>query len=465
MLAVCGLLAWAGMASTPFADGVSVTAVADGPTIYRETPDGLQRLVYLSIANETGKALADLAFYTRAGDEWLERRLIDVPAEGAWDTVWLKAPVPAKVTARLTRGGVNFPTDFDALKTHWQGELAIAKPVERCVIPMSQPVAEAQMGPLMLRGTNYYPRHNPWPGLWRKMTEKDFESELTELDALHINTLRTFYNIDTEENLHREDGTFTPLLLSRVNTFLAVAERHRMKVQLCVVSVGQIPFDDLDRWRRYIRTGVEPFIYDGRILMWDLMNEPGGYGGPKATPELARWVQLMYRELRRIAPNHMLTVGLCWQFDQLWDLGVIPDVGHLHNYSRATGVQPEGEPPVRNVADDLREVQKRYTGDRPLIIGEFGYGSVPNDEYTDCSETEQERITRDVLIGSEAAGITGTYNWCAFHFAPDWMGGFEQSFGVIRPDGQLKPAGVVLRDTYARWKAKAPAPWETDEKK
>jgi len=216
--------------------------------------------------------------------------------------------------------------------------------------------------------------------------------------------------------------------------------------------------------RRFFRTGVEPFIYDGRILMWDLINEPGGSDGPRATPELGRWIQEMWAYLAGLDAQHLATVGLCWQFDQLRDLGVTPPVGQYHNYSGAVGVQPPGNAPIRNVADDLRSISKQIDN-RPLVIGEFGYASVPDIMRKDAAEARQEEITRWVLEGAEAAArsgvnLVGLANWCAFHFLPDWMGRGEQSFGVIRLDGTLKPAGVTLRDTYARWRSRRRAPWE-----
>ena len=65
-----------------------------------------------------------------------------------------------------------------------------------------------------------------------------------------------------------------------------------------------------------------------------------------------------------------------------------------------------------------------------------------------------------MLTGAETVRIAGVYNWTLFHFEPDWMGPGEQSFGIVNLDGSLKPAGVLLRDTYDRWRSKAKASWE-----
>jgi hypothetical protein len=435
----------------------AVGAPPQAVAIVRQTPAGNERLVYLALPNPSGEIRAGLSLHYRLGATEASRALLDVPPGGAWDTLWLPEPAPERLDATLVR------SDGTVL---WSGPLSIPpRPARRIVIPQSPRVQLGELKPRMLRGTNYYPRHYPWPGIWREMTEARFAEEFAEMARLNLNTVRTFFMHDPERGLHRADGTFTPELLARIHTFLEVADRQGLKAMLCVYGGGGPPWSDLGFWRRYLRTGIEPFVYDGRVLMWDLINEPGGDKGPKATPELSRWIQRMWSELKHLDPEHLATIGLCWQFDQLWELGVKPEVGQYHNYSSATGVQPPGEPPVRNVADDLRRIAKDIDN-RPLIIGEFGFTSAKDEtKGWEGSEETQLRICRDVVAGAEAAVATGVnlvglYNWCAFHFAPDWMGKGEQAFGVIRLDGSLKPAGELLRDTFQRWRDEVPAPWE-----
>lgn len=433
----------------------SVRVLSESPTVYRETPSGRERLIELDIANSGSRPLEHLSLLWRAGGKEHARELLDVRAGGSSDAVWIPAISRGAIAARLVQGG----------RELWRGNLTVPPPApERVVIPRSPCVKVADLKPLTLRGTNFYPRSQPWAGLWREMDEKDFEAEFAEMDRLNVNTIRTFFIPDEEKGLNRKDGAFTPLLLSRIDTMLRVAARHRVKTMLCLMGGGGAPMSDLNYWRRYFRTCLEPFAYDGRILMWDLINEPGGNDGPKAKPELAAWMKAMYAFLKQEDAGHMATVGLTWQFDQLWDLGVIPDAGQYHNYSGAFGVQPVGQPAVRNVADDLRNIRAEYTKSRPLIIGEFGLYGETGEEKSDTerrkSEAHQADIYRWVLQGAEAAGIAGVYNWTAFQFVPNWMGRKEQTFGVIRPDGSLKPAGVILRDTFARWRAMHRAPWE-----
>jgi hypothetical protein len=426
------------------APAVEVVDFEGGPTILRETPAGDERLVYLRLSGPAEEPLADLVLHTPGA----ERPLVDLPHGGAMDTIWLPANTEAAQASLSSAGEVI-----------WEGELALP-PVEDdpVRIPTSQAVTVDQLQPLMLRGANYLPRLTPWPGLWREADREVFQRELAVIQDLFVNTLRTFYFFDTEGGLVTDDGLMTPTLIGRIDTLLDEADAHGMKVMICLGG-SLPPLTDHDTFRRFMRTGVEPFRYDGRVLMWDLINEPGGNEGPLASPELAEWIGVMYPELEAMAPDHMLTVGLAWQFDQLWEIGVKPPVGQYHNYSGAVAVQPEGEPPVRNVADDLRDISE-FIDHRPLIIGEFGYSTLPTDDRPDASEQRQLEIYEGVLLGAEAAGIEGVYNWIVFDFVPDWMGPSEQHYGVIRTDGSLKPSGVMIRETYRRWRGRVRAPWE-----
>lgn len=369
--------------------------------------------------------------YRQRATGW-ERQVV-VERDGVHDTVW----VPSDATTVTVDG-----------KTLALPEVPAAQKVR---IPRSPTVRT--IPPLSIRGTNYLPQDHPWPGIWREATVEDFERDFALMRALHMNTLRTFTFYD--EPLYREDGSATALAQKRLNDLLTVAARHGIKVILC--PDGGLPLG-IPKARRMFKTLLGPFVDDGRILMLDVMNEPGGNDGPMATPELQVYLKEMYACTRGLLPNHLLTVGLCWQFDQLWKLGIKPDVAQYHNYSGAVGRQPKGQPPVRNVSDDLRDTQK-FVGNRPLLIGEFGH-STASEADGGVGVERQLEIYRGVLEGAEDRKIVGVLNWTLFDFRPDWMGKKEQVFGIVRLDGTLKPSGILLRDTYARWKLKHPTPWD-----
>lgn len=451
----------------------------DQPAIVRETPDGRERMLVVEIGDVTTGAITGATVSYEYGGHKVKRILCDVAAGEvcsderthrglavesdpdilrAYDTLWLPEPVPARVRLVTLRGN-----------SVWADDVETSGPSSATVvIPCLPRVKLEQLKPLVLRGTNYLPRHNPWPGIWREMNEAKFESEFKEMDSLCINALRTFLFCDREAGLVMKDGCVTPRMIQRINTFLSVADMHAVRVMLCLYGGDGPKFDDLNFYKRYLRSAVEPFRYDGRVLAWDLINEPGGSQGPSATPELARWLQVMYGELEVLDPEHILTVGLCWQFKELWDLGVRPPLAQYHDYSGAIGVLKPGAPHERSIAEDLGLCRK-VIGDRPLVIGEFG-GSTRSDETsgttpvesptTGTSEVRQLQIYRNVLDAAEAAQITGVFNWVAFEFSPHWVSLAERTFGVIRLDGTLKPAGDLLRNRFRQWRETVRAPWE-----
>jgi len=210
---------------------------------------------------------------------------------------------------------------------------------------------------------------------------------------------------------------------------------------------------------------LEPFAYDGRILMIDMVNEPEPFF-EKDGSQLPTYFKQLYEETQKSVPNHIVTIGLTWRFDVIHGVGVYPQVEQFHNYSSANG-EPT-TPGERNVRDDLINIYHNQIDKKPMIIGEFGFTSqVDKAQGWTGSEEEQLRIYKGVITGAEKAqengvNILGVYNWCAFHFTEllDNSPG-EQAFGVIRIDGSLKPAGEYLKQTYARWKDKVKAPWES----
>ena len=448
-LGLAALLSMTSIAPPALAEA-SVAVVSDGPTIIRETPNGPERLVTLSITPDLVPA-TDLTLVFSTGAERVTREIIDITTPTAWDTIW--------VPGRATSARAALLQDDESL---WTGTLEFPEVTEPVVVPRSVPIEVDELEPLMLRGTNYMPRRWPWPKLWREATREILRAEFPAMVDLAMNSFRTFYFFDEESGLVRRDGAITPTKLERINTLLDEADSHGLKVIICLP--GSLPYlEEHSTWRRFFRTGIEPFLYDGRVLMWDLINEPGGSDGPKASEALSSWIQAMWPELQALAPNHILTVGLAWQFDQLFDLGVRPPVGQYHHYSGTIGVQPEGQAPVRNVADDLRGIDEFVGG--PFFIGEYGYATVVDDARADASEARQLEIYDGIFSGADAAvadgvRLLGVYNWTLFHFEPDWMGPGEQAFGIVNLDGSLKPAGELLKQTYARWRESTPAPWE-----
>lgn len=418
-------------------------------TIVRQTNKGYERQIPLSFQND-GDDIPAGDIYVTSNEQTFRCPLESISKGECHDTVWVPSDA-SRLDFLLTKNG--------RVILKRRISLPKASDEKTVVIPLSRIIKN--IPPLSIRGTNYLPRDHPWPGLFREATIQDFETDFTLMNTLSMNTMRTFVFYDPDPNgvslgLYRKDGSATTLAQKRLSDLLNVADSHKIKVILCPGSLP--PLDDIRSARRMFKTIFGPFVNDGRILMFDVMNEPGGASGPKANATLSTWLTTLYPYARRLLPNHLLTVGLAWQFNQLWELGIKPDVAQYHDYSGAVGRQPTGKPPVRNVYDDLRNTIK-FVGSRPLLIGEFGH-STAGKALGAVDEERQREIYEGVLIGAEDQRIAGVANWTLFDFGPDWMGKTEQVFGIVRKDGSLKPSGELLKSTYARWRREHPAPWD-----
>lgn len=202
-------------------------------------------------------------------------------------------------------------------------------------------------------GFNYLPRTSVnWTEMWQAETfdPQTIDQELGWAQRHGYNALRT--NLPFIVWQHDRDG-----LLQRIDTFLALAAKHQIKVMLtlmddCAFS-GDEPFlgpqkpprpgvhnsqaaaspgreivMDPSRWpavETYIRDVIERFKEDQRIAIWDLYNEPGNRGINVSATESGEAdirmedcaLQLMinaFRWARDVGPSQPLTVA-AWHID------------------------------------------------------------------------------------------------------------------------------------------------------
>jgi hypothetical protein len=421
-------------------------------TVFRQTQNGWQRQVPLHLVNDGATTISACLAYvipvTSYGPIscWLE----PIPPGESHDVIWV--PSAVKSLAVEVKSPPLDAKGYSPTIARCDAELPPVPLAQAVFVPRTAVLRT--IPPLSIRGANYLPRDHPWPGLYREATVQDFESDFNLMRQLSMNSMRTFAFYDPERQLYRNDGSAATTAQKRLNDLLAVADRHHIKV---VLNIDHCPLE-LVAARHMFKTILGPFADDGRILMVDIFNEPGGAKGPKSDPAIIAFLQYMYPYTHWLMPNHLLTVGLAWQLYDLWDLGIHPDVAQYHDYSAAVGRQPPGQPHVRNISDDLRGNQA-FVGPRPLLIGEFGH-STAGPKFGGVTEERQREIYEGVLEGAEDQRIAGVMNWTLFDFRPDWMGTHNQFYGIVRTDGSLKPAGELLRQVYRRWEQMCPAPWD-----
>jgi len=313
--------------------------------------------------------------------------------------------------------------------------------------------------PLSVRGVNYYPRETPWGGLWTKATPEVWERDMALAASLGVNTVRTFVQFARQlepVGLLQNDGAPTSAYLDKIESLIAIAWRHRIRLILCFeFSQDWLAAPDAaDRWKHALTVVVGAHRNDARVLMWDLMNEPDD--DAKWTAATCAYLRAALPFIKQLDPNHLTTVGITYRIDRLAEVG-LPDVLQYHEYCPKSQLFAIGPARVRESITG----QRRTRGSRPLLIGEFGMSTARDPQHgaeqsllgkindAPGTEAEQARLYAIVLAAAEKERVAGVLAWCLHDYPiknPN-----ESHFGLVRRDGSLKPAGLVLRDTYSHW--------------
>ena len=316
------------------------------------------------------------------------------------------------------------------------------------------------LAPLSVRGVNYYPRETPWGGMWTKTPAAVWEKDLALAASLEISAVRTFVSFSPaleQAGLLRPDGAPAADYLAKIEAFLALAARSGIRAVLCF-DFDPKSFETQEggrRWRRALAAVVGAHRDDARVLMWDLMNEPDD--DAKWTEGTRAYLREAQALLRGLDTNHLTTVGMTWRIDRIKEVG-LPDVVQYHEYCPKKILFEQGPARVRHTIAG----QRQAGGGRPVLIGEFGMSTARDSVYgveaalrpkvgeAPGTEDEQARLYEIVLSAAESERVAGVFAWCLHDYAirnPN-----ESHFGLVRADGTLKPAAVVLRKTFARWK-------------
>jgi hypothetical protein len=235
--------------------------------------------------------------------------------------------------------------------------------------------------------------------MWQAETwdPKTIDRELGWAESIGFNTVRVFlHELPWQED---REG-----FLTRVDEFLAIADRHKIRPLLVIFdgvwdpdpqsgpqrrprtgvhnsgwvqSPGRVVLADSakqDALQPYVTDVVKRYANDRRVLGWDLFNEPDNPNGNSYGPlELknkdevaARLVRLSFEWARAVGPSQPLTVGV-WRFEH-WDKPEqlnqsqraaveLSDVISFHDYSKPDVTQ--------------RRINELKSYRRPLLCTEY----------------------------------------------------------------------------------------------
>ena len=302
---------------------------------------------------------------------------------------------------------------------------------------------------LSVRGTNYYPALTPWGDMWTDKTpDSAFYADMAVAKSLNINTVRTFLFFDTDRGFNKADGTPNASYFKKFDVFLDAAWSSGIRVIPCFENLSRFPEP---AWKNFMGAFARRYKNDGRILMWDLINEPGGsIGGPLESKELTDFIRDGMKYLKATDKNHLVTVGLCYEIYQLIQI-TLPDTSHFHDYGARSDYETLG---IKRIGDTVR-MMREYTPNIPVLIGEYGWSSKDiNNNLKKADTNEYHQLSRYGLClnGYEVYQTAGALNWCLLDYPNNLWDDSQRYFGVVRFDGSLKPSANLMKSIYSRWK-------------
>ena len=249
-----------------------------------------------------------------------------------------------------------------------------------------------------------------------------------------------------------------------------------------VVSAGKLTdkgyrnmFHDevaLNAERLLLKTVVGTLKDHPGIWMWNLGNEPDLFAWPNSSDEGAAWVKEMVGLIKSIDPQHPVTIGL--HADGLHrDNGFRIDKAYAHTDVAVMHSYPMYTPWARQPLDpDFVPFTCALTAalcGKPVLMEEFGGCTAQPGEASHVMEwTETNGRLHTQFMASEEdfaefigltlpklqdSGATGAMIWCYADYTSDlWdrppcqNSRHERTFGLVRPDGTLKPHAKVIQE-------------------
>ncbi|MFW5696274.1 MAG: glycoside hydrolase 5 family protein [Phototrophicaceae bacterium] len=250
-----------------------------------------------------------------------------------------------------------------------------------------------------------------------------------------------------------------------------------------VVSGGQVVhssyrnmFHDPEAFRAarlLLQTVVGTFKDHDAIWMWNLGNEPDLFAHPRSPQAGQEWARQMRATIREIDPAHAVTCGLHvaslledngLRIDQVF---AEMDVAVMHGYPMYISWARH------NLDTDfmpyLCALVTALSG-KPCLAEEWGGCTAPDGRPSETWEWDSYNgVRRTQFMAGEQAladhietvlprlvevGSTGAMLWCFADYAEDlWHrppcdpngAKHERYFGLVRPDGTLKPHAEVIR--------------------
>ncbi|GIL12223.1 MAG: hypothetical protein BroJett038_09430 [Chloroflexota bacterium] len=230
----------------------------------------------------------------------------------------------------------------------------------------------------------------------------------------------------------------------------------------------------LEAERLLVRTVVEAFKDHPAVWMWNLGNEPDLFAWPPDAVYGRAWVRGMVGLIRELDPKHPITYGLHvaslhedngFRIDHVY---AETDVAVMHSYPMylpwaRSPLDPEVVPFTCALTSALcgkPTLMEEFGGctnapGKPSEVWEWTAYDQPRTQFM-ASEDDLAAYLAEVLPRLVDVGATGALVWCFADYIPElWdkppckESKHERFFGLVRPDGSLKPHAQVIKDFAA----------------
>ena len=374
--------------------------------------------------------------------------------------------------------------------------------------------------PLIL-GVNYWPRRKAmyW---WSEFDAAEVQEEFSLIHELGLGVVRIFL---LWEDFQPAPDEISHSALDNLVTTCDIASYNNLKLDVTfftghmsgtnwapgwmlhgekpgyvrqVVSGGKIvergyrnPFSDeivLNAERLQLRTVVQLLKDHPAIWCWNLGNEPDNFAIPESDAIGDAWIAEMVTLIRAIDPIHPVTCGL-HVTSLLYNNGlrldqVFPrlDFAVMHSYPMYL-IELTGDPLDTDYVPFTCALTAALSG-KPVLMEEFGGCTAQPGKDSFVWEWSSNGVQNRQFMASEEAlaqyyavvlpklvevGVTGAMVWCFADYheslwerPPSAVARLERYFGLVRPDGSLKPHTRVLRDFAATHPMALPAKRKID---
>ena len=219
-------------------------------------------------------------------------------------------------------------------------------------------------------------------------------------------------------------------------------------------ELRKVPTPGWDKWpapgtdeeaqdKAYLRAVVSPWKDEPAILAWDVYNEPDyvsdhEWQWSEHRANRLNWLARMAAEIRRLDPNHLLTIGVALASSNTESAGGLDALGIVDFVSVHYYLRNYGGTSLETVLKGLKAQTRK-----PIVVEEAGYAT-----YEDTgTEQDQAKFVGDVMSAVKRTNTSGALMWTLYDF-PAHATNSEGHYGLFRADDTPKPAAAIFKSGY-----------------